>query len=351
MFFGNIMLMSIIKVAQIAKVSSATVSRVINGRGPVRPETVKRVRRAMVKAGYVPKPLASRPGPRVGNQNYEGIKTGTVAMVMCMTPSFLSLSPVLSSVVQGAEEALTQRGLEMLQVYVHSENPVPPILCENQIDGALVIGTVPDSLDATLSRQACVTLMSEPTSLYDHVLCDNEAIGKLALEYLEKRGHRHVAFITLNKDHAASIPRCQSFCRAAKQSLMHVDVLECVNQWGNDLLNRPQAMEAMCETIIEQMQEMTEPPTGLFICFDAHTAALYPALKRHGIMPGKEVDVISCNHEEILLGGLSPRPAAIDIQSEYIGRRAVKQLCWRMGNLNDPTIIDVKIKPKLLMKG
>ena len=39
----------------------------------------------------------------------------------------------------------------------------------------------------------------------------------------------------------------------------------------------------------------------------------------------------------------------IDIQSEYIGRRAVEQLCWRIQNPDDPTTIEIKIKPELVV--
>ncbi len=344
--------MSIVEVAKLAKVSNATVSRVVNGSDSVKPETVMRVKQAMAKIGYTPKPLLSRPGPRPGSRQhgggFQGKRTGIIALVMCMKPSFLGVSPTMASAVHGVEEALTQRGLSMVQVYVQPGGPIPSILTKNRIDGSLVIHAMPENVEAVLSKQARVTLMSDATSHSDHVFCDNEIIGNLAFEYLKDRGNRHIAFLTLHKNHPASISRKEAFCRMAKKSQIEVDVFEHENKWGNDLLNKPQIMESMCMATVEQMLKLSEMPRGIFVTSDAFTAILYPVLKLAGIRPGKDVDVISCNNEPMLLAGLSPRPATIDIKSEYVGQRAVEQLCYRIQNPDDPTTIEIKIKPELV---
>ena len=345
--------MSIVEVAKLANVSNATVSRVINRSGTVKPETVERVRKAMTKAGYVPKPLLSRPGPRLrshfNGNGHLAPKTGTIAMVMCMKPSFLGLSPVLSSAVHGAEKALVERGLSMVQVYVQPGGPIPPILMRNGIDGSLVIHAMPESIEAILGQHARVTLMSDATSHSDHVFCDNDEIGRIAFDYLKDRGHKHLAFVTLHKEHLASIMRRESFCEAAQQSQLDVAVFEHPNKWGDVLLSKPQIMESMCLSTAEQMLKMSDRPTGIFVTSDAFSSVLYPALKHVGIKPGRDVEVVSCNNETMLLAGLAPRPATIDIKAEYIGQRAVEQLCWRIENPDDPTTIEIKIKPELVV--
>ena len=344
--------MSIVEVAKLAKVSTATVSRVINSSGSVKPETVARVKKIMTQLGYVPKPLVSRPGNRLGSLHDDGRKlhkkTGTIALVMCMKPSFLGLSPVLSSAVHGVEEALIQRGLNMIQVYVQPDAPIPPILTQNGIDGSLVIHAMPENVETILNRHQRVTLMSESSSHSDHIFCDNAAIGELAFNYLKERGHEHIAFVTLHKEHVAYTERKESFCNLASQSELMVDVFEHPNRWGDELLSNRNIMESMCDTTAEQMSAMSDRPTGLFVTSDAFAAVLYPALNRVGIRPGRDVDIISCNNESMLLAGLSPRPATIDIKAEYIGQRAVEQLCWRMEHPDDLSVIEIKIRPGLV---
>src|SRR6476646_8279627 len=56
--------MSIVDVARIAEVSTATVSRVLNAPGSVRGETADRVHAAMQRLGY--SPPAVRRGPKLG---------------------------------------------------------------------------------------------------------------------------------------------------------------------------------------------------------------------------------------------------------------------------------------------
>lgn len=339
--------MSIKKVAKLANVSTATVSRVINHSRKVNPETAKRVRRAMSKIGYVPKPLLSRPGPRQSAYKKSNLRSGIVAFVVCMRPSVLADSPVMASILQGAEEALIQRGLSLVQVYVKEGNPAPPVFSKNNIDGALIIGPVPDSIETVLSQYASVILTSEHVSNCDFVGCDNEAIGNLAFNYLKERRHRHVAFFSLNKDHVAGNTRQQAFCKAAQRSQIKVNVFESLKKWDDKFLKNPQLMEAMCRPVVEEMLKLPNMPTGIFVAVDSFTAILYPVLKSFGIVPGKDVDIISCNNETMLLAGLSPRPASIDIKAEYIGQRGVEQLCWRMEHLDDPTTYEIKVKPKL----
>src|SRR3954454_25154627 len=56
--------MSISRVAKLAGVSTATVSRVMNRRSLVSDETVQKVQHAMKRAGYRPAPPAERRGPK-----------------------------------------------------------------------------------------------------------------------------------------------------------------------------------------------------------------------------------------------------------------------------------------------
>ena len=58
LFEGGIVLSSIREVARLAKVSPATVSRVMNGTAAVAPETRKRVLAAIEETGFIPNEVA-----------------------------------------------------------------------------------------------------------------------------------------------------------------------------------------------------------------------------------------------------------------------------------------------------
>ena len=61
-----------------------------------------------------------------------------------------------------------------------------------------------------------------------------------------------------------------------------------------------------------------------------------------------EVEIISCNNETPYLMGLMPKPAAIDIRVESIGRRGVEQLIWRMQHPEVPERVITAIEPLVI---
>jgi DNA-binding LacI/PurR family transcriptional regulator len=86
---------------------------------------------------------------------------------------------------------------------------------------------------------------------------------------------------------------------------------------------------------------------GLFLYSDQIANAIYPLLSRQGVRPDEDLQIISCNAEELFLSTLHPRPATIDIHPMEMGVRAVETIWWRLQNpLASPTV--VVIRPKLV---
>ena len=88
-------------------------------------------------------------------------------------------------------------------------------------------------------------------------------------------------------------------------------------------------------------------PTGIFFPADMLTSVAYPLLYERGIVPGRDLDVVSCNNEEILLNNLHPKPAVIDIHAAAVGYRAVEQLLWRIEHPLEPKMKSL-IDPELI---
>jgi LacI family transcriptional regulator len=88
-------------------------------------------------------------------------------------------------------------------------------------------------------------------------------------------------------------------------------------------------------------------PTAVFVPGDSVTAMVYRALSERGLRVGRDLSLVSCNHEQSLLTGLYPTPTTIDIHAEQVGRRAVDLLAWRM--VRDPgAALDVGVEPTLV---
>jgi DNA-binding LacI/PurR family transcriptional regulator len=89
-------------------------------------------------------------------------------------------------------------------------------------------------------------------------------------------------------------------------------------------------------------------PTALFVPSDRTAVQLYSSLERLGLRVGTDVSVISCNNEKPLIGNLHPELTTIDVHADFIGRRAVDQLLWRIKNPNEKLSVQIIIEPTLI---
>ncbi|HBF35495.1 TPA: hypothetical protein DDW35_13110 [Candidatus Sumerlaeota bacterium] len=340
--------MSIVKVAQRAGVSQATVSRVVNNDRNVTPETALKVREAMRELGYVPKAPALRRGPR-RNQDVH-LATGNIAFLAKGEDlKVFAHSPVMHDVVRGIESALAERGLSMIQGAIGGERQIPPIVARRQVDGLIVwptlFGMAPEVIEALRSYQIVYVMSAAMDSLPgDRVKNNNRSIGRLAAEYLISKGHKVVAHAAMAEMPAAA-ERWAAFAEAARAQGVEA-VQYVIEQRGLDLNDlRNEEVDRSIEAGVAQMLASNPRPTGVFATCDALVARMYPALKNQGVKIGTEMEVISCNNEFALLAGLDPCPKSIDIRGELIGRRAVEQLLWRISNPGDETCVTVEIDP------
>ncbi|MDZ7708197.1 MAG: LacI family DNA-binding transcriptional regulator [Trueperaceae bacterium] len=122
-------------VAREAGVSTATVSRVVNG-ARVRPATARTVREAMHRLGYVP------------NQVARGLVTGRSDVVGVLVPDLVG--PLNAAVARGVEDALEARGMHAVVVTDHREPERERarlrMLVARRVDGLVLIGSqLPDA--------------------------------------------------------------------------------------------------------------------------------------------------------------------------------------------------------------
>jgi len=336
--------MSIVQVAQLAGVSKSTVSRVINDLPGVAPDAAQAVRQAMGQIGY--QPSARRPGPKSANR--KGLRTGNVALLMMgYKPSDFTHMPVLPAMMHGAERELAANGMSLVVATFGPEGPVPAALTGMSVDGMLLLGkwpNMPEESYKLLQRRPAVWALREhtdPDGYFDHVFYDNAAVAHLAASYLLKRGHKHVGFVNARPGHTAFAQRGVEFAAAIKKA--GADVKLAIEPGNNDDPN-----PVACEKLVNHLMDSAQPPTALFVPADRELAAVYRALEARGLKPCEDIDIVSVDNEQHHLVTLSARPATIDINLELVGRRAVQQLLWRIQNPDQPSRVDVLIRPVLV---
>ena len=177
-------------VSQLAKVSQATVSRVLNGTVPVSPTKRAAVLEAIAQLGYQPNAFA------------RSLATNRSRAIGALV-SELS-SAVYGDIVRGIEAVVEARGLHMVVSSGHARSDLErrsfAFLKERRTDALIVqVDATSEGELATWVRQSGLPVVVVgrhiPAIAERCVYLDNVAGGALATRHLLERGHRRIAHI------------------------------------------------------------------------------------------------------------------------------------------------------------
>ncbi len=304
---------TVLDVAKRAGVSPMTVSRVVNGSGPVSPKLRARVEKALKETGYVPNSVA---------RNLRTKRTDTIGLVM---PDITN--PFFTHVVRGMEVTAREAGLLLLLTNTDQrqdeETRVVAMLLQRQVDGMLAIpaGTCADT--ARLCKEAEVPLVivdrrPETPGSIDVVRADAEGgayeLGKL----LAGLGHQHVAVITGPEYVPTAVDRAAGFSKAMEEEGLPAPTI----------VHGDFSLEGGYDMTVELMKR--EPrPTAIFAANNFLAIGTQHAIEEMGLRVP----------EDVALVGLDDLPAEMVTfpfltvaaqPAEEMGRRAVELLLKRI---------------------
>jgi len=339
--------MSIVQVAEFAGVSPGTVSRVINGRNGISEKTVKQVRKAMERIGYVPRSPEDRPGPKAEGIGCNSLALRNVALVAVKLYKSQITSPVYAETIHGVEAGLAKEGLSMILSVLSDFDQIPKCLLHQQVNGVVLFGqaSMPDKVVKILKQFVVVSVMGGHYPWCDAVSYDNSAVGGMAANYLIERGHRHLAYIG-RKGSPAFDERALRFEMEAKKNAVNPCMLE-----DEQLLLLDDKTNSIdknrLEGMVEKLIAMSPRPTGIFVAADMFVVPLYSLLSARGIKLGEDIEVVSVNNEKVILDSVTPRPATIDIQAYSLGYMAAERLLWRAEHSNEQRVT-LLLDPKIV---
>jgi len=303
---------TVLDVAKRAGVSPMTVSRVVNGSGPVSPKLRARVEKALKETGYVPNTVA---------RNLRTKRTDTIGLVM---PDITN--PFFTHVVRGVEVAARAAGLLLLLTNTDQrpdeELRVVSMLLQRQVDGMLAIPAGACSDTARLCREAGVPLVivdrRPEVSGLDVVRADAEGGSYELGQLLAGLGHRHMAVLTGPEYAPTAVDRAVGFAKALEEAGLPAPIV----RHGDFSLVSGSEMTQLV------MQE--EPrPTAIFACNNFLAIGTQHKLEELGLRIPEDVALVGLDDlptEMVTFPFLtvSAQPA------EEMGRRAVELLLERI---------------------
>jgi LacI family transcriptional regulator len=179
------------EIAELAGVSIATVSRVVNGRGDVSAETRENVQRVVRERGYTV------------NRSARGLSAGRTGFVGVTIPK---VHPVyFSSILSGAAEALSEQDMRIVLCPTEHEHDREVSLLERLMhgttDGALLVlpEETNDELESLLNhgyRFVVIDPLKQLNERVPAVSAANSSGANQAVRHLLALGHRRIGAIT-----------------------------------------------------------------------------------------------------------------------------------------------------------
>ncbi|MBX5437477.1 MAG: substrate-binding domain-containing protein [Alicyclobacillaceae bacterium] len=185
------MTVTIYDVAREAKVSMATVSRVLNGTAVVKDDTKQRVLDAIARLGYRPNAVA---------RGLASKKTRTIGVIVPdVSAAFVA------EVVRGIEDIAAMYDYHIMltnsDAQVSREVNLVGTMWEHQVDGLIYMTNRlrKEHVQAFEQAQIPVVLCAteDPERRIPSVNIDNRQAGRDAASYLLSRGCRRIAYVTL----------------------------------------------------------------------------------------------------------------------------------------------------------
>lgn len=174
-------------VAEAAQVSTATVSKFVNGNQRFTAEVETRIAQAVAQLGYSLNPMAR--GMITG-------RTGNVGIIILDI-----LNPYFTSLVKGASRAAADAGLNLIIAdAAESKSPTLGVLQSlyRRVDGLIVSARLPDPvIEALLDSGTPVVFYGRPSPHADshNIGCDNHEAALLLGRHLRELGYRSISYL------------------------------------------------------------------------------------------------------------------------------------------------------------
>lgn len=274
--------LTIQEIARLAGVSKATVSRVLNSRPGVSPQTRRKVEEVIKQYSYSPNLVA---------RGLSLKKTGSIGLVVAHTAERLSSHLFFIEFLRGISEVLDARGFRLILATAESEDRYETS-CRSMasggvVDGAVVLGIRKNDKRLRYFVKAGIPVITVGRPIgfpqVDYVDVDNVGGARMATEYLLRLGHEEILFINGPRNHTASLAREKGYRAAFRALRREVD---------QDLVVYGDFSFESGYVVVRELLVKGRAPSAVFAASDLAAMGAITAFKEAGIRVGQDVSVI-----------------------------------------------------------
>ncbi len=263
-------------VAQLAGVSTATVSRALMNPEKVSASTRKKVELAVVESGYSPNSLA------------KNLRRNESKTIIALVPDICD--PYYSDIIRGIEETAMEHGYLILlgdSSHQKNESALVNLIFTKQADGMLLLGTkFPFDISKPEQKNLPPLVMAceyAPELELPTVHIDNLTAAFDAVNYLTQIGHKRIAQITTDPTAPLTQFRIQGYQQALRRAGISVNPAYSVS--GDQTF-------AAGAKAVTTLLSLPNPPTSIFCHSDIVAIGAIQQAKRLGFRVPQDISFI-----------------------------------------------------------
>jgi len=322
---------TVTQVAQLAGVSVATVSRVLNHKGIVKEETLKKVIEVMQQMGVEFDPYPEKPEKSAG-------------LIIINLPSIEN--PFYSEIIKGAESAVRRYGYNLLinqqHINNHEYTRLIDLIRNVKVSGLITLNHIDTDLVRSLSNIVPLVQCCEydENSDISYVSIDDLAATKNVMDYILSTGRRKVALITGPLRYKYSRHRKQGYLQAMKNA-----GIEPVNNW---IVQLPEINFDVALSAATQLLKSPNPPDAFFAVSDVFAAAVIKAARLVGLQVPRDLIVVGFDNVNVSVT-TNPSITTVNQPKFQLGYMAVELLVEQMQS-TDSTPKHILLNTELIIR-
>ncbi len=318
------------EIARMAGVSKTTVSRVINKKPDVNPQTRKKILDLITVHDFQPNVFAKA----ISLQ-----KSYNISLLIPHAADYIFSNQFYVEVLRGVSTYVDQTGYFLLICYPHDQNFVD-MYKQQKVDGFIVIspGTFQHNIIQALERinapfVSTAMMHGEENMIYVDV--DNVHGAILATEHLISLNHKRIAFVG-KPVLTSSLDRLNGYRITLNKHHIEVDP-ELIRISETSSINSGYAE-------VKQLMQLEKRPTAVFLANDVMAIGAIKAIEEVGLRVPEDVSVVGFDDIQ-LAQYASPQLTTIRQPAYEKGVRAAEMLIEYLENNKEPktVIMDVEL--------
>jgi LacI family repressor for deo operon, udp, cdd, tsx, nupC, and nupG len=320
------------RIAEETGVSTATISRVVNGISNVKEETRDKVIEAFEKAGYDTSFIEERGKSRENR-----------LIVMNVPPTG---NPFYTSIIHGAKTAAIQRGFHLLLNEEHINDSTIEnflrLIRKTQAAGLLMTNHMAPVYLKRISETVPLVQCCEYDANFDipYVTIDDVAATKMAMEYLFSLGRKNIAFINGPIRYKYARQRREGYFEALKNADIPFDPAL--------IIQLPEINYDLAVSAVNTLFESGKRPNAIFCASDVFAAAAIKVGIRRGLSIPNDLAVTGFDNVDISFM-MNPTITTISQPQFQLGFSSCELLVERI-NYPDAPIHNIVLATELLVR-